>query len=516
MSRIQFIQNPKYTYKDEKEDEWGISLDSEGSRIYSRGFAPEMSRDVYERITRNLIEREKGINDHSPYHRISSHELRGFHIRVGFNKVSPSVMVKILPAWLKWWERAVTSPLYAKSGKNIISPEEGFALFLKGSHPGEPKLKAMGVSLKRTPSKKRLESMSRAVLRTSIPGDPRKDFDDPGLVFNLTAGVYAILGRLSPEGQRVLLSTLPRHQLVKPSDIPWDLVNSRMKALQSEKGREAWQVKRFQVEADHRGMNPTRVRAVRRGLKTPAQAIPELPAKLAQEYWTSNSTFSPLEWLGEKIQQEILSTKSLTPSETEEVIYTVPLRSIKSAKVLLWFMECLKDRPRAEAFMRQRKAHLPAGEVVTFTLISKLDEVHDTDIHRMSDGPVKVMERASNRVKEEYEKIGEGDYRPLTKEIKNLPTGITQLRTSAALVQAGRSQNHCVGIYAPAVQAGGCHILRIETEEGESIAEVSPDLKDVFQHRGPGNSQPSEKNEKILLDWLAKRQVRKNPSRHRY
>ena len=202
--------------------------------------------------------------------------------------------------------------------------------------------------------------------------------------------------------------------------------------------------------------------------------------------WAGMGAPDVTEWLAQQISQKIQT----------DITH-------RSVRVLRWLERCW-DSGRWAAVEKIRQ-HPVAGELVSYSALSMLDEIQDEDIEQLGDSVPVVLHRAQERLKEAFLTEQATQHRilaPMPSWGKTLLPGMTLLRTPARLVAEGKTMEHCVGGYADAVERGQCHILSLRTEAGRSTAELSSDGKTVRQHRGVGNSDPVQENEKLLTQWL--------------
>jgi len=177
-----------------------------------------------------------------------------------------------------------------------------------------------------------------------------------------------------------------------------------------------------------------------------------------------------------------------------------------------WLAYCRQSGKWA-ALERERKTRLPGGGVQTWSVLRVLDEIQDDDIHTGREGVNTVIQRAIKRHQEAWVERVLRDHRelaPLPSWAHELPPGMRILRTPAELVREGQEMNHCVGKFVSAVELGRCHILAISTEQGRSTVELTPDLR-IYQHRGPEDDDPPQRNVTLLRAFLA-RVIRKQQS----
>lgn len=151
---------------------------------------------------------------------------------------------------------------------------------------------------------------------------------------------------------------------------------------------------------------------------------------------------------------------------------------------------------------RERVMHGPARQTRTVRWIDVLDEIQDVDL---VEGARTHVEDAFRRCSERMQRLhASGDpesdvvLTPVPEWAQHLPEGVRVLRTPRQLFREGKELNQCVGSYGYAVANGQCVILSVSAAHARSTAEVAPDGKSVFQHRGAGNADPPRECETLL------------------
>lgn len=192
-------------------------------------------------------------------------------------------------------------------------------------------------------------------------------------------------------------------------------------------------------------------------------------------------------------------------------------RPQRSLNVVRWLIR-QKERGQLNKLFAKRILHGPAGQEREYTFDDILDEIQDEDLIR---GPNTRIEDAFQHA---AERMGEGHMELLSRDFKVIAKpppwlhsrykkSVTPLITPAALVQEGQELEHCVGGYVQAVQKGQSVILALRVGDQRSTAEVSPDARQVYQHRGPRNAEPAPVLQRLLKKVLARAQstARNNP-----
>lgn len=329
---------------------------------------------------------------------------------------------------------------------------------------------------------------------------------------HLSRKAIATLGRLSPELRRAAITDVAGDKKIRVRDLNWSRVARAQKMLATS--------------------GNIRVRAAMAGMRRAAVLLDVCPSRenvaaaLAPAYPRLPLTLARRLALGESPVQ--LADGQLTRREAHEwalagapeigtwLAERLDVPTHRSVRVIRWLAHC-RQTGRWDAIERDRIARIPGGETRRYSALSVLDEIQDDDIVIGTDSVDAVLQRSAQRLGEAWLTAQMSDHRvlaPLPSFAKNLPRGTRILRTPADLARESIEMSHCVGGYRDAVERGQCHILAIASRAGRSTVELSPTTLAVVQHRGPSNSVPPAKHEKLLRAWLARIAHQREGVRH--
>lgn len=186
--------------------------------------------------------------------------------------------------------------------------------------------------------------------------------------------------------------------------------------------------------------------------------------------------------------------------------YEIPFH--RSVEVQRWVAYLKLDKKRWEAFTRSREARRH-NEVFHYSCEGILDEIMPSDLLTGRDSVTAVIERANNRLSQDFMAEQMKDHRPLNVDSvwfdRFLPKYMQRLNTAAQLAKEGADLKHCVGTYAEAVENGSCYILSIRTRCGRSTVELQSSNNGelyVSQHYAASNTPPSVRHDWLLRAWL--------------
>ena len=194
--------------------------------------------------------------------------------------------------------------------------------------------------------------------------------------------------------------------------------------------------------------------------------------------------------------------QELSARATHEFGREIKLRSVK---ILRWLETVAGCVSRRESLTRIRTAQAPGGQRREFCALDVLDEFQDADILTGKDSVSTVLERAAQRLGDNWMSEQMKDFRvlaPVPAWAHKLPRGVRLLNTPAALATEGKEMGHCVGGYRDAVSNGQSHILAIDCGHGRrSTVELSPAMA-VLQHKAASNRSPARRNQQLLQAFL--------------
>jgi hypothetical protein len=199
----------------------------------------------------------------------------------------------------------------------------------------------------------------------------------------------------------------------------------------------------------------------------------------AHEWLSEGANQSPLYWLADRLPEVA--------------------RNVRDMAVVRWLMD-IQRRGAWGQLTRTRRNYGPAGQVITYRYIDKLDEIMVGDLAR---GPATSVEDAfassTERNSTSQKNLNLQDHRHLADPPAKwvLPPEITVLTTPSQLAWEGEQMGHCVGGYVDAVERGSAVILSIQVGDHHSTAEVSRQGI-VRQHFGARNSLPAKQNKDFL------------------
>lgn len=166
-------------------------------------------------------------------------------------------------------------------------------------------------------------------------------------------------------------------------------------------------------------------------------------------------------------------------------------------EVCYWAAEVIQDPCRKNSLEKKREFTGPHGEKLSYTYLSKLDEVEPEDLNNGLKSSVnKVFENAAERAAK-----GKLEYmRQQTKALIKDPDwwpGDTEnwklLRSGADLLKEGEELAHCVATYAGYVKRKESIIVSLKADDGQrSTLEIDPKTLMPGQHYGYVNSKPAE------------------------
>lgn len=177
-------------------------------------------------------------------------------------------------------------------------------------------------------------------------------------------------------------------------------------------------------------------------------------------------------------------------------------KNINSSQVLYWLKSVAGDPLRFAALVKQRAVVGPHGENLTYTYVSKLDELEPKDLTNGLKTSVHVaFENAAKRVSEEKIKQLKTNNRKLAADPVWWPGDTDQykiLRSASELAEEGRRLKHCVAQYAGYVRRKESVIVSL----GTSTVEFDYKTKEILQHHGFQNSDPSYKDKEMLKELI--------------
>lgn len=203
----------------------GVSADAVGARIWARRTSPPLpitSAAAYVGVVRRLA---WGRTDLPPLEGES--RVDGRLLAVGWNCVSPTRFLDLLPAWIAYWERAADRPKVVGSCYNGSSPEEAFQCFL-GHVPAWVATRVGALALRLSPARARWAAAAAHDVRPARHG--------------VSTRLLCALGRLCPELRRVALESIPEQLPLRPDstyqqrrarmgDVDWERVAQVQRAL---------------------------------------------------------------------------------------------------------------------------------------------------------------------------------------------------------------------------------------------------------------------------------------------
>lgn len=430
-------------------------------------------------------------------------------IAAGFGLVHPNYLAKHMALWLAYWEKAAPRPWAVGSPYNP-EPRVVMVGWLRGlprklfRHPGlaqyiyrDDKRNTLDVT--------KLLYAARALSRTSAPKHPER--------WSLRA--LALLGRLSPEAQRLLVfQTVPpaEGQYIRPSDLPWAALRSFGHSTRGEVIRTAWSSGRRLEEmaqeaggatvmvqrmvpnfpAIHRLAETEPKRALHiasrlaRG-ETPAEVSGGVLTRAEASRWLQEAPWeSPLLWL-------ITTKRGRDEASLVRAALATVHRHMRKA-VTEWLAQVARNNVWWNQLIRERQAR-HQGQTFQFRLLSRIDELRPEDIAHGS--PENVFNAAGMRVFDANWEYRSRQFQVLCRypswwaAASAVDPGIRMLCTPQELKERGEHERHCVGTYCPKVERGESYILVIDDATSRSTAEVSTNTLTVLQHRGPANSEPA-------------------------
>lgn len=448
-------------------------------------------------------------------------------LAAGFCRSTPTAWIVEggLQKFLQFWNRSVPRPKTVGSSYN--PPPE---MVLRGMTWGYPSRYFLTALWRHFPLKGplrgrdalRIRRAVRAAGRSSL--GPQVDSDyGPVRLWSLR-GLEA-LGRLSPEAQRILLQVSGWGPSVWGRStwgqegaalkwgtrrLRWDLAAPLIRELKKPSRRVYWAkgfrratlaggedkiaaaicpaYPRVEVHVAERISEGTAPVEIFKGLLTKKEAHEALTEGISE-------ALTYLDW---KLQSRLLARY-----ENPEVLPPGPLRS---PALLRWAL-ALEARGGWGQLLRKRTVHGPAGLEVEFCFLEWIDELQDVDLVRGDATRAdEAFEACARRIGSDWLTQAERDHRVLC----DTPAGdlaryrgVRVLRTPAELVREGREMAHCVGGYAPAVEAGQVWILALRAGPHRSTAEVQRSTGYVFQHRGRLNREPEACLQRLLQKYLA-------------
>ena len=216
----------------------------------------------------------------------------------------------------------------------------------------------------------------------------------------------------------------------------------------------------------------------------------QLTRREAHEWLSSAPELPPTEWLARGL-----------PAECHQ---------LRSAAVVRWLYD-VRRRGGWGQLERARTLHGPAGQVVRWRFLDRIDEIQDEDLVRgVRTGVEEAFGHAAERAGASWIEQNRENHRVLASvppRWKLYRNSMRPLVTPAQLIREGEEMHHCVGGYAAAVERGQSIIISLSVVGHRSTVEMTPDGR-VLQHYGPHNDTPHPLCQRVLDRFLRRNGLR--------
>ena len=209
----------------------------------------------------------------------------------------------------------------------------------------------------------------------------------------------------------------------------------------------------------------------------------QLSRREAHEWLSTAPELPPTEWLARGL-----------PAECHQ---------LRSAAVVRWLYD-VRRRGGWGQLERARTLHGPAGQVVRWRFVDRIDEIQDEDLVRgVRTGVEEAFGHAAERAGASWIEQNRANHRVLASvpRWRLYRNSMRPLVTPAQLIREGEEMHHCVGGYAAAVERGQSIIISLSVVGHRSTVEMTPDGR-VLQHYGPHNESPHPLCQRVLERFL--------------
>lgn len=320
------------------------------------------------------------------------------------------------------------------------------------------------------------------------------------------------LGRLSPEGQRVAIETIPaaiysdeglespsgrrRHQ-ARLGDVDWGRVARLRDALLADRSGRV----RVALAMGRRAIDLASMAGKEPALSLGAWLCPAYP--YISEEWARRLV------LGETPMD--LSEGILARKEAHEWLQICPGRSpmqflerglppdcppLRTMALVRWVLRIMKKGQWPQMCLQRRVWDQEEHRFVLESRLQKLDEIEDADLIRGPETPLSLaFSTAKERMDRQRREAAEAENRILaptpSRVARALYPCMRVLNSSALLVQEHREQNICTDTYVQKVEQGDSLVVSIRVGDHRSTLELSRDFREL-QHKGYQNGIPPE------------------------